>query len=120
MLRELGDAGFDALFDRYAAAVPPALYPNEEAQAFAAFALQQAPQAPGLRDLLTFESGLVTAVADGITLRVDLERDIEALLAALSAGEPLTAVPTAPCALELRGEPKPGVRRLGPPAQRMQ
>jgi uncharacterized protein (UPF0276 family) len=114
MLRELGETGFDALFDRYAAAFPPCLFPNEEARAFAAFALAHAPPVTGLPDLLTFESALVTAIADGTSLRIDLERDIEVLLTTLAAGRSLAEVPAAPCALEVTGLPRPGVRRIGP------
>ena len=36
----------------------------------------------------------------------------ETLLTALWAGQPLSEVPRTPCALELSGEPNPGVRRI--------
>jgi hypothetical protein len=115
MLRVLGAPAFSELFDSYAAAVAPSLYPSDEALAFAAFVGDQAADLPGVADLLAFEVAVVRAAADGRPQRVSLAHDIETLLVAVAEGRPLAGLARSPCQLEIGGEDG-FIRRLEPEA----
>lgn len=115
LLKALGEAGFTALFDAYAAEIGPSLYPSDEAMAFAGFVASRDLDVPALADLLAFEAAVVRAAVDGRPAQVMLRHDIEALLTAAADGRPLAGLPADPQVLEIGG-PGDFVRRLEPDA----
>lgn len=112
LLRELGEARVGELFAAYAKGRPPALYPTEEALGFAAFLRREGLAAGALGDILAFEAGVVTAIAEGGTARIVLGHDIEALLAAARDGRPLGEIAACPMTLEVSGGERPRLRRI--------
>lgn len=87
LLLTIGDAALRALLDAYAAKTPPALFPTDEALAFADFLGARALDVPAMADLLAFETALLRAAADGTAVDVTLRHDITAVLASVAAGE---------------------------------
>lgn len=87
MLISLGEQELRQLIARYIAGTLPQVYATDEALQFRRY-LQTVPiEVGGLEQILNFECALVEAAANGVTLQVDLPKDIEALLTDVAAGK---------------------------------
>lgn len=103
LLATLGEAGARDLLDAFIAAVPPSLYPSDEALAFSDFLDSIGIDAPGLADILAFEAAVVRAAVDDRPVRVQLKRPLDALLASIAAGRPPGGPEGAPYRVEVGG-----------------
>ncbi|ADV80864.1 DUF692 family multinuclear iron-containing protein [Terriglobus saanensis] len=113
LLLGLGETALRALMDRYVADTPPVAFPTDEVLSFRRYLQTHPVPVPGLEDVLNFESTLVEAAVDNATLRVELSRDIDALLGDIAMGrlpEPSSDCPGA--VLEIGVDPAPFVRML--------
>jgi uncharacterized protein (UPF0276 family) len=113
LLLGMGEEELRRLMDRYVAASPPMAFPTDEALNFRRF-LEENPLAiPGLEDLSKFESTLIAAAADGGSKRVELSKDIDAMLGEIAMGRlpgPSTECPDT--VLEIAVDPVPAVRMI--------
>jgi uncharacterized protein (UPF0276 family) len=113
ILLGVGEQALRDLLDRYIAATSPITFPTDEALSFSRY-LQANPIAvPGLDDMLKFESALVKAAANSVTIQVTFTRDIDAMLANIAAGRlPDSSSDCPPTVLEIGVDPEPFVRVL--------
>jgi uncharacterized protein len=75
LLAEIGASAVEALLDAYIADFPPRLFPSDEALAFTRFMGPRGYLAPGLADMLRFESAVIEAIVDDRTVQVALKSD---------------------------------------------
>jgi hypothetical protein len=81
---------------------PPELFAAAEADAFARFLLDRAPQVPYLAQVLAFEHALVRAVLYGAEAEVSFDHEPTTLLECLERGEVPRQLPHQPAALVVR------------------
>jgi hypothetical protein len=111
LLVALGEAATVALLDAYVETTSPALFPSDEALGFRGFLLRCMPAVPGLPEILAFEAALIEAIADDRTVRLQLARDVDELLAQIASGRVPPPAPAGPLrTLEVGADPTPGVR----------
>ena len=114
MLMTTGEACLRELLDRYFATSAPSLHPADEALAFCRFLESEPAHAPGVEDMLTFEAALVEAAADDRVVRIEVRKDIEAMLTDMAAGRlPGPSSDRPPTWVEIGVSPTPFVREIG-------
>jgi len=86
LLLGLGEAALRDLMDRYVAATPPVAFPTDEALSFRRYMEAHPVSVPGLDDILKFESAMIEAAANNDALRVEVSRDMDALLTEIAMG----------------------------------
>ena len=115
LLRALGRDALGALLHDYVVSTSPALFPADEALQFRHFVEQRGLPIPGLADIVQFESAPVQAIADSVTVRVTLSRDIGRLLDDIAADRiPHPDPDETPTTLEIGADPDPFVRIVAP------
>jgi len=113
LLLALGEAELRQFMDRYVAATLPVAFPTDEALCFSRYLEENPRTIPGLDDLSKFESTLIAAAADGGTKRVELSRDVEAMLDEVAMGRlPGPATERPGTVLEIVVDPVPAVRMI--------
>lgn len=113
LLLGLGEMALRDLMDRYVAATPPVAFPTDEALSFRRYMRAHPVPVPGLEDVLNFESTLVEAAVDNTTIRVELSRDIDSMLADIAMGRlPGPSSDRPRTVLDIGVEPVPFIRML--------
>jgi uncharacterized protein (UPF0276 family) len=113
LLIGMGEAALRDLMDRYVDATPPVAFPSDEALSFRRYVEAHPVSVPGLEDILRFESALVEAAADDRTIRVDLSKDMDAMLADIAIGQlPGPSSDRPGTVLEVAVNPVPSIRAL--------
>jgi uncharacterized protein (UPF0276 family) len=111
LLIAVGEQSLRDLLARFASVAPFSAFPSDEALGFARFLEASGTSAPGLKEILAFESALIEAAADGRTLEVALTKDIDAILADIAAGRlPGPSSDRPPTVLEIGVDPAPFIR----------
>jgi uncharacterized protein (UPF0276 family) len=111
LLIAVGEQSLRDLLARFASVAPFSAFPSDEALGFARFLGASGMSAPGLKEILAFESALIEAAADGRTLEVALTKDIDAILADIAAGRlPGPSSDRPPTVLEIGVDPAPFIR----------
>jgi uncharacterized protein len=113
LLLGLGETALRALMARYVAATPPVAFPTDEALSFRRYMQAHPVPIAGFEDVLNFESTLVEAAVDNTTLRIELSRDIDAMLTDISVGRlPGSSSDRGGTVLEIGVDPAPFIRML--------
>ena len=113
LLSALGEPRLRDLLGRYFATQAPLPHPADEALGFRQFLLSEAIEAPGLRDMLAFETALVEAVANAAVVRIELGKDIDAMLRDIEAGRlPGPSSDCPPGIIEIGGGANPYIRKV--------
>ena len=113
LLIAVGEQVLRELLDRYISDTPPAAFPTDEALNFRRFMDTNTISVPGLKEMLKFESTLIEATADNLTIQVTFVKDIDAMLADIAAGR--LPGPSSDCTatvFEIGVDPTPFVRVL--------
>jgi uncharacterized protein len=113
LLLALGEDRATRYIDAYCDSEPAHFFASEEARHFAAYALANDPDVVGFADLIRFEVGIVEAVADQQPVVIDLQREIETLIAAVDARLlPSESDGNAPIRIMIETSPEPRISRL--------
>lgn len=113
LLLGIGEEALRDLMHGYIRATQPAAFPSDEVLSFRGFLREHPVDVPGLDDMLTFEAAVVEAAADGSVLRVDLEKDVDVMLAEIAAGRlPGSASDRPGTVLEIDVGPVPEIRMV--------
>ena len=111
LLLGMGEVKLREFMDMYVAATPPAAFPTDEALNFRRFLEASLPAVPGLDDLSKFEAALIAAAADGRSMRVELSKDIDAMLGEIAIGRlPGPSTDRPGTVLEIAVDPVPVIR----------
>jgi uncharacterized protein len=113
LLIAIGEEALRELLDRYISVTLPAAFPTDEALNFRRFMDTNPISVPGLEEMLKFESTLIEATADNLTIQLTFVKDIDAMLADIAAGR--LPGPSSDCpatVLEIGVDPAPFVRVL--------
>jgi uncharacterized protein (UPF0276 family) len=113
LLIAIGEEALRELLDQYMSVTPPAAFPTDEALNFRRFIDANSISVPGLGEMLKFESTLIEATADNLTIQMTFVKDIDAMLADIAAGRlPGPASDRPATVLEVGVDPAPFVRAL--------
>lgn len=113
LLVALGDDLTTRYIDAYCDSEPAHFFSSEEARHFADYALANDPGVAGFADLVRFEAGMVAAVAEQQQVVVDLQHDIETLIAAVNARQlPSECADTDLVRILIETSPEPRISRL--------
>jgi uncharacterized protein len=113
LLIALGEHALRELLDRYISVTPPVAFPTDEVIAFRRFIDANPISVPGLAEMLRFEATLIEAAANGLTMHVPFAKDIDAMLADITAGRlPGPSSDRPATVLEIGVDPAPFVRTL--------
>lgn len=113
LLLALGDDETTSYIDAYCDNEPAHFFASEEARHFADFALANDPGVVGFADLVRFEVAMIEAVAAQQRVVVNLQHDIETLLANVAAGQlPSGSDDCAHMRIMIETSPEPRISRL--------